>query len=84
MELITEPGWRGYFTREQHPDAIPNGARVEKANSEPGDGHQNGTRGTILGSVSTPETGPCYFIEWDPSPRTPVFVAGKKVKELSQ
>lgn len=80
MELITEPGWSGHFTRNQELGAIRNGVRVVKQNSEPGDAHANGTLGTILGSVGNQEIGIAYFVEWDPSPKVAVGTMAKKVE----
>lgn len=79
MNLTSEPGWSGFFTRDTYPGAIPNGTRIVKVNSEPNDGNKNGTPGTILGSVGHPEVGTGYFIEWDSTPNTAVFVMAKKI-----
>lgn len=57
MELVDEPGWTGTFTRYQAKGAIPNGTRIVKAVSEPGDGTPDGTLGTVLGSIPSPAGG---------------------------
>jgi hypothetical protein len=77
-----EPGWLGAFTRDEHPDGLPNGARVRKIDSEPGDGQPDGALGTILGSLGHPDLGIAYFIEWDAIPRMAVVVVAKKVQLL--
>lgn len=84
MNLITESGWIGAFTRESYSGAIPNGTSVEKTNSEPGDGHPNGTRGIVLGSIGHPDLGEIgYFVEWEPSSNKAVMAIGKKLNPLS-
>lgn len=75
-----ESGWSGNFTREQAPGAYPNGTRIEKTASKPGDGSPDGAKGTVLGSMSHPMVGNGYFVEWDAYPRHAVFVAGPRVK----
>lgn len=77
--FIQEDGIIGYFTREQAEDAIPNGSRIVKTNSEQGDGNPDGTLGTVLGSVSAPGHGILYFVAWDTAPVMAIAVAGVKV-----
>lgn len=76
------------YIKGQVPDAIPNGTRVRKVNSEDGDGNPNGTRGTVLSSISYPNVAngaPAYFVVWDTSPGMPVLCGGFKVApEVSQ
>jgi hypothetical protein len=72
-------GWGGMHTREQAAGAIPNGTRVRKDVSEDGDSHPVGTRATVLGSLYEPDLGYGYFVEWEPTPRVAVFVAGFKI-----
>jgi hypothetical protein len=81
--IQNHPGYIGAFTRETAPGAIPSGARVRKVNSEPGDGHKDGSVGTVLGSMSHPEVhggAVFYFVEWDTRPRMAVSVMGFKVE----
>jgi hypothetical protein len=73
-------GFSGLHTRDQAAGAIPNGARVEKVASAPGDTHQDGAAATILGSIHHPKVGYGYFVAWDTHPRAAVFVAGSRVK----
>lgn len=74
------------------PGAIKNGSRVMKRNSEPGDGHMDGTQGRVLSSTAVPieiraeaisEGFPdCeyfYFIDWGDG--LPVGTIDSKVKE---
>lgn len=78
--------------RGQADGAIPNGTRVVKCNSRPGDGHQNGFPGTIYSSLELsdeeynsiqedkrPPTKLCYFVRWDDFP-IPVGVTGDRIK----
>jgi len=73
----------------QQEGALPNGARVSKTNSEPGDGHQDGARGTILGSVADPDNADPeiakqigYFVEWDDRPGLPVAIASHRISPI--
>lgn len=67
------------YIDEDADGALPRGVRVIKIGSEDGDGHPDGSRGKILGSVSDPEQGIAYFVEWDDSPRVPVLVIAHKI-----
>lgn len=89
-----EPGWIGFFTRDEASGALANGTRIEKINSEKGDGHQDGDTGTILGSVSAEVTEEhfgakpknslmAYFIEWDDMPRYAVGIGSNRIKPLT-
>lgn len=77
--LSEEPGWYGAFTRAQAPGAYPNGQRIVKVRSEPGDSQPNGTPGTVLGSVAR-EGVIAYFIEWDTARREAVLVLASKTE----
>ena len=81
MELREEPGWYGLFTRAQAQGALPNGTRIAKCASEPGDATDDGTSGTVLGSVLDVEGRTFYFVEWAIRPRIVVAVMGHRVKE---
>jgi len=82
------------YTRNQAPGAIPNGAVVEKVNSEPEDTHLDGVRATVVGSW-----GPTgvqvllkegnlhrlpdqyfYFVEWEDRPGLPVGIGGHRIR----
>ncbi len=79
-----------------HP--YPPGARVEKINSKPGDGHGDGARAIILGHVGTlPYDIPAmtgtlaipagtygYFVRWDDAPDIWVAVTGNRVRPISE
>ena len=75
------------FTTEHAEGALPNGTRVEKTLSKPGDTHVDGAKATVLGSL-----GPIpwedmprvygYFVEWDDYPGIPAFVAGHRLREV--
>ena len=74
---------------------IPNGARVKKINSKPGeDSHQDGALATVIDA-----TGPIpikpeipewmrgmygYTVVWDDLPGVYVFVAGNRLEEISE
>jgi len=74
------PGYAGIFTRDQCPFAkYPNGTRIKKILSEPGDGNSVGTFGTVLGSIGHPDVGVGYFVEWDTFPRYAVWVSEGKL-----
>lgn len=77
------PGYSGLHTRDQAPGAIPNGSRVRKVASDPGDTHQDGALARVLGSIHHPQVGFGYFVEWDSHPRAAVFVAGPRVASES-
>jgi hypothetical protein len=79
------------YTTDQAEGAIPNGERVIKVNSEPGDSNPNGTGGVVIGSIAVPKKAQDtlqrydvkhgYFIEWDTFP-APVFVVDIKVQHV--
>ncbi|MFQ5874778.1 MAG: hypothetical protein ACE5JL_13425 [Dehalococcoidia bacterium] len=74
------------FTTDQAPGAIPNGTRVEKINSEPGDGHPDGTTGRVIGSVAVEDprlpARYVYFVEWVDLPAVPVAVGDNRIREV--
>lgn len=87
-QLREEPGWFGMFTREQARGAIPTGTAIVKCWSEPGDAHEIGERGVVLGSI-----GPApaelahlstyfYFVEWAGRPRVAVGCIDRKIKAV--
>lgn len=83
LEIRTEPGWQGHFSRKQYPGALANGTRIKKIEGSPGDKHSLGATGTILGSVMLYPWEPfTYFIEWDDAPRVAVAVTNFKVAPL--
>lgn len=78
-----EPGWTWGFSRNEVLGAWKNGTRIVKTNSEPGDGHPDGTPGTILGSIASAavqDGAICYFVEWDSAPQVAVGCMWFKVK----
>lgn len=86
-----EPGYIGWFTREQAEGAIPNGRRVEKWRRYAViDSLPIGSQGVILGSIAVPERLPdappsggfMYFVEWDARPRMPTLTAASKIREV--
>lgn len=89
----TEPGWMGFFTRNEAPDALQNGTRIEKINSQKGDGHQDGDTGTVIGSIDAEDAQEylgakpkgsklAYFIEWDDMPRCAVGIGSERIQPL--
>jgi hypothetical protein len=81
MTVQLHAGYVGAFTREEAEGALCNGTRVVKVWGEKGDAHPLGAEATVLGSMSHPDVGVGYFLEWDDMPRTAVFAAAKKVKQ---
>lgn len=80
------PGYTGAFTRDQAPGAIGNGGRVMKKRSEPRDTTEDGTLGTVLGSIKHPGVMGgliCYFIEWDNRPRRAFACVAWKVEPVA-
>lgn len=72
------------YIRGQHPDAIPNGSRVRKAITEPGDAHEAGALATVLSSVGGPVDGQdriLYFVEWDDTPGIPCAIADYRIED---
>lgn len=71
---------------QQAQGALPNGTRVRKVWTLPGDAHQNGTRAVVLSS-----TGPhiyadgttyyMYRVLWDGEPE-PCLIAGLKLRPI--
>jgi hypothetical protein len=69
------------FTRQQAKGALPNGTRVQKIASGPGDAHKDGEWATVLGSLVAEEfdgrkNAYGYFVAWDDHPELPVFCTG--------
>lgn len=85
-------GWVGAFSRNEAEGAIPNGAAVLKVNSEPGDGHPDGSVGIVVGSLDVgdldtsglpagmPKVKFLYWIEWKSRPRHAVGIIDHKVR----
>ena len=72
---------KAVFTTAQASGAWPNGSRVAKCRSAPGDAHQDGALATVVGSVGPADVadghGPAYayFVEWDDYRGLPVGIA---------
>lgn len=65
--------------------AIPNGTRVVKIVSDPGDYHSIGAKGTVRGSIGPTqfeEHGMVYgyWVQWDDVPEFTVFTSGYKLQ----
>ncbi|WP_028164140.1 hypothetical protein [Bradyrhizobium elkanii] len=71
------------FSTKQAPGALPNGTQIVKVESEPRDANPIGTRGKVLGSISHPDVGLGYFVEWSHLPGVPVFVVDWKIGRAS-
>ena len=76
------------YTTSQAEGALINGARIEKTNSAPRDGHQDGALGIILGSLGPVEipgfTGRyIYWVVWDAGPAAglPVAIREGRIRE---
>ena len=88
MNIVWEQG-PVVYTKNQAEGALPNGTRIEKVNSEPGDGHQDGAAGTVIGSIGPVEIPDftdryAYFVAWDEDPGAglPVGIREGRVKAL--
>lgn len=80
---LTCPGPPFCF-HDQAQGAIQNGSRIEKVNSEPEDGHQDGALGVVIGSRGPiPDLGMfMYWVEWDDLPGCHVGVSGDRIHEV--
>lgn len=81
------PGWAGFYMPGEAPGALPNGTRIRKVNSEPGDSSPDGALGTVQSSVenTTDQFPGCrfaYFVEWDHMPRAFVGIMATKIEEV--
>lgn len=72
-------GLLGEHTVRQADGAWPNGSRVEKRGSLPGDTHQDGAPARVVGSVGVGGM-LGYFVEWDDAPGYACFVAGVRLR----
>lgn len=63
------------------PDAIPNGTRARKTNSDSRDAHRDGELCTIMSSIGESAVGG-YFVEWDSHPGLPVFTLAHKIERV--
>ena len=77
------------YTLDQAAGALLNGTRVQKVNSEPGDGHQDGACGTVIGSVEAGQVPGfsdryVYFVAWEDAPGAgvPVGIREGRLKAL--
>lgn len=78
------PDYIGKFVRDQAAGAIPNGHRIVKMNTQPGDLNRDGATGTVIGSIDVVKAAPSlanehrtrylYFIEWDEMPKVVVAI----------
>ncbi len=79
----TAPMFEVAYTASQAAGGIPNGAVVLKTNSGPGDGHSDGARAVVIGSLGPiyqagrPLYG--YWVRWDDLD-LPVFIQGDRIK----
>lgn len=81
MNTVFHPGEVG--------GAIPNGTRVMKVGSLPGDTHTDGALATVRSSH-----GPIklaghprlfgYFVEWDDFKGLPVFIVGNRIQAINR
>lgn len=89
LPITTHEGYYGIFSKNEAEGAWPNGTRVRKVNSQDGDGHLDGSLGTILGSYkNTHKTEPkfedvayLYWVEWDDMPKVPIGTISTKLEK---
>lgn len=63
--------------------AVPNGTRVRKVRSEPGDTFEDGVEGVILAShMISGEFG--YFVAFDEYPEVPCFIVGHRLMAVAE
>lgn len=73
------------FTTNQAEGAILNGEAVQKINSKADDGHRDGARAVVIGSLGPiyqaglPLYG--YWVRWDDL-QVPVFIQGNRIREI--
>lgn len=83
LNLTERRGWTGLHTTDQYPGAWPNGTRVRKIKSDPGDQHSDGTLATVIGSMGHPSLDQViYCVEWDPLPRVAIAVIGSRIERV--
>lgn len=75
------------------PGAIATGVEIEKCNTEPGDSFPDGESGVVIASMSVPrresvepfldppEFG--YYVVFHSLPGVPVFIAGHRIREVT-
>lgn len=74
---------------KQAPGAIPNETIVEKIKSTSGDGHPDGSRAKVIGSIGpgtlseTGETIYGYWVVWEDVPDRPCFIASVRIRPVS-
>lgn len=93
LGMRNHPGYFGAFTTRQAEGALPNGTRIRKSWSEPGDTTPVGTEGVVLGSLPCPNKLPdkpdlpesggfFYFVEWDNRPKTAIGMVARKIERV--
>lgn len=77
-------GRRAVYTTNEESGALTNGTRIFKTLSEEGDGHPDGSLGTVIGSIAKDGL-LAYFVQWDNEPGAglPVGVAAHRIKEAT-
>lgn len=91
QECATRIGPIIYF-EGQADGALPNGTRIAKCDSEPGDTHKDGETGKVTGSIGPVELpsiggeeGYIYFVQWDNSnPPQPAAVVSHRIKKADE
>jgi hypothetical protein len=73
---------KGFYVTDEAPGAVPNGTVMEKINSEHDDAHPDGAQCVVIGSISDTQRGYGYFVVWDDTPDTAVFITGTRLKEV--
>lgn len=70
------------FSDAEAAGAWPNGTRVRKVGTSPGDAHHDGALAVVRGSMGPALGTYGYFVEWDDLPSVPVFVAGTRLARV--
>jgi len=78
IDMIREAG-----LEDTSPDALRKGDRVEKAQTRPGDTHQNGALATVeMAFIADGHRG--AFVRFDSHPHIPVFVVEGRVRRVRE
>jgi hypothetical protein len=80
-------GTRPVYTQAQAAGAWANGTKVVKVGSDSTDGHQDGSRAKVVGSVGPfkpPNPRYFYFVTWEDRPDVPCGIASHRIKQVEK
>lgn len=77
------------YVGQTAPGGIPNGSKVKKTNSKPGDKHPDGSIATVEGSVLAPDPANpsgdpvvCYLVIWEDRPGDVFFITEHRIEKV--